>query len=76
MRKLHTSEETFLDFGEKFFNKLAHGKRIHIEYQLAKKDMTPVWCMLSGKAIDKQNPADLNKGVIWIIDDISKKEKS
>ncbi len=72
MRKLHISEETFNDFGENFFNNLAHGKRIHIEYQLARKDKTPVWCMLSGKAVDENDPADLDKGVIWIIEDISR----
>ncbi len=76
MRKLHISDETFTYFGEKYFNNLAHGERIHIDYQLAKKDGTPVWCILSGKAIDRNNPADLNKGVIWIIDDISDRKEA
>ncbi|WDP92199.1 MAG: GGDEF domain-containing protein [Desulfobacter sp.] len=74
MRKLHTSEETFREFGEKYFNALAHGIQIHIEYQLARKNGEPVWCMISGKAVDRHRPADLARGVIWIIDDISKQK--
>ena len=75
MRELHTSDKTFREYGEKYFNPLAHGERIHVEYQLARKSGEPVWCILSGKALDKNDPADLSKGVIWIIDEISKRKK-
>ena len=75
MRRLHLSEERFLEFGTKYFDQLAHGEQIHIEYELAKKDQSPIWCILSGKAVDRSTPADLKQGVIWIIDDISKRKE-
>ncbi|MBI9111881.1 sensor domain-containing diguanylate cyclase [Maridesulfovibrio ferrireducens] len=75
LRAAHLTEKRYHDFGKKYFDVLAHGSYLHIEYQLARKDGSPVWCMLSGKAIDPVIPADLNKGVIWIIDDISKQKQ-
>lgn len=75
LRSVHLSEESYKEFGEKYYSILAYGSRLHIEYQLVKKDGTPVWCSLSGKAIDKAIPANLDKGVVWIIDDISKRKK-
>lgn len=75
LRSVHLSDESYVEFGEKYYNVLVYGSRLHIEYELMKKDGTPVWCSLSGKAIDKSTPADLNKGVVWIIDDISKRKK-
>ncbi len=71
MRQLHLSEEKFIEFGERYFNSLATGEQRHIEYQLRRKDGTPIWCALSGKAVDNDIPPDPIKGVIWIIDDIT-----
>jgi len=67
MRKLHLSEEHFLHFGQQFYESLAMGEQTQIEYQLRKKDGSPVWCILSGKALDLD---DLDKGVIWVVDDL------
>jgi PAS domain-containing protein len=47
-----------------------------VEYQLKQKDGSPVWCSLSGKAIDPSSPPDLNKGVLWIIDDITERKRA
>ena len=46
-------------------------KQIQIEYQLKRKDGTPVWCSLSGKALD---PADLDQGVIWVLDELESRK--
>ncbi|WP_432735365.1 diguanylate cyclase [Maridesulfovibrio sp. FT414] len=75
LRIVHLSDESYREFGEKCYNHLSHGSRLQIEYQLRKKDGTPIWCQLSGKAVDKSDPADLEKGVVWIIEDISKRRK-
>jgi len=72
MKSLHLTEERFYEFGEKYYSKLRNKEMLQIEYQLKRKDGTPVWCMLSGKALDAEIPADLNKGVVWVIDDISR----
>ncbi|MGE4291110.1 MAG: diguanylate cyclase [Desulfovibrio sp.] len=72
MRELHLSEENFLSFGEKYYTALAHQAQQHIEYRLRRKDGSPVWCMLSGQAVDRATPADLDKGVLWVVDDITR----
>ena len=73
MRKLHLSEEAFLEFGEKFYEHLSISEQFQIEYQLSRKDGSPVWCSLSGRAL---NPADLDDGVIWVIDDITDRKQA
>lgn len=70
MRKLHLSEERFIEYGEKYYNNLCNHDVLHAEYQLKKKNGDPVWCVLSGKALDEHTPADLSKGVLWVIDEI------
>ena len=68
MRRLHLDEEHFVSFGKQHYEMLEQGEQTQVEYQLKKKDGSPVWCTLSGKAID---PSDLDKGVIWVIDDLT-----
>ncbi|MEW5773237.1 MAG: ATP-binding protein [Thermodesulfobacteriota bacterium] len=68
MRVLHLDEERFQRFGERHYYRLAQGEQTQIEYQLRRRDGSPIWCSLSGKAL---NPADLDQGVIWVVDDLS-----
>ena len=70
-RELHIDQEHFIDFGNRYYEKLTQKNQKQIDYQLKKKDGTPVWCMLSGKALD---PSDLDKGVIWVVDDITNRK--
>ena len=70
MKSLHLGEERFREFGEKYYDKLNQGEILHVEYQLRRKDGAPVWCSLSGKALDTGEPVDPDKGVLWIVDDI------
>ncbi len=71
MRHLHLSEQRFIDYGAMNFDSLRMGVRRNIEYQLRKKNGEPIWCELSGTALDEQIPADLSKGVLWVVSDIS-----
>ncbi|MGD9818294.1 MAG: PAS domain S-box protein [Desulfomonilaceae bacterium] len=71
MRNLHIDEAHYLGFGERYYQSLSSGEQTQIEYQLKKKDGEPIWCSLSGKAID---PNDLDKGVIWVVDDLSNRK--
>ncbi|MCG8616503.1 MAG: PAS domain S-box protein [Desulfobacterales bacterium] len=71
MRKLHMTEASYIEFGERYYNRLLQKEMLQIEYRLRRKDGSPVWCMLSGKALDQNTPADLEKGVVWIVDDIT-----
>ena len=71
MEELHLSYERFVWFGKHHYNSLRDHESIHINYELRKKDGESVWISLSGKAVDTATPADLEKGVIWVVDDIS-----
>ncbi|MBK1695458.1 hypothetical protein CKO09_12020 [Chromatium weissei] len=70
VKALHLSEEHFNQFGSNFYAKIRFHAQTHIEYQLKRKDGSTCCCLLSGKALDSEVPANLKKGVIWIIDDI------
>jgi PAS domain S-box-containing protein len=70
MRDLHVSEQHFIKFGERYYENLRLNNMLHIEYPLRRLDGQAVWCSFSGKAIDTATPPDLNKGVIWVVDDI------
>ncbi len=71
MRDLHLSEESFQEFKQANHAVLLRGEQCRIEYQLKKRDGAPVWCALSGKAVDTASPRDLQKGVIWVVEDIT-----
>jgi diguanylate cyclase (GGDEF)-like protein/PAS domain S-box-containing protein len=71
MEQLHLSKERYIWFGKYHYDTLRLNQSTHIQYKLKKKNGDAVWVSLSGKAIDTHVPADLDKGVIWIIDDIS-----
>lgn len=76
VEKIHISNEKFLEFGELFYNSLIQHQVIQVEYQLKRKDGSVVWVSISGSAIDKSPTPDLDKGVLWILDDISDRKKS
>ncbi|NDV25326.1 diguanylate cyclase [Desulfovibrio sp. JC010] len=71
MGDLHLSEKKFHEFGEQYYNALEARAQVNIEYQLRRKDGKSLWCSLSGQAVDVNKPADLNRGVLWVVDDIS-----
>ncbi|MFW5837202.1 MAG: PAS domain S-box protein, partial [Desulfovibrionaceae bacterium] len=69
---LHLSHEAFAEFGEHYHRQLAEGVPVRLEWRLRRKDGEPVWCLISGKAVQ---PPDIDQGVIWIIDDISEQKE-
>lgn len=76
MRELHLSEDAFRRYGAHHYDALVHGGRTQIDYRLKRRDGSAVWCSLSGKAVDTQVPPDLNKGVLWVVDDITERKAS
>lgn len=72
-RSIHFSGESFREFVERYYNRLAQGGQTQIEFPLRRKDGLPIWCSISGKAV---NPADLDVGVIWVIDDMTSRKKA
>ncbi|WP_321493779.1 transporter substrate-binding domain-containing protein [uncultured Desulfobacter sp.] len=76
LAQIHLNCESHHVFIEKCHATLDKGEQVQMEYQLKKKDGTTVWCSLSGKSLDNGNPIDLNKGVIWAMDDITEEIKT
>ncbi len=73
--EIHLSQPAADHFGKRHFEALANREQLHIEYRLRHASGRPIWCLLSGKAIDSMVPADLTKGVVWVIDDISARKE-
>ncbi|TIH19335.1 sensor domain-containing diguanylate cyclase [Marinifilum sp. JC120] len=71
MLDLHLTEEKFHEFGQQYYYTLVNRAQAKVEYQLRRKDGKPLWCSLVGQAVDVNVPADLNRGVLWVVDDIS-----
>jgi PAS domain S-box-containing protein len=65
---LHLSQRAYDRFGELYYERLRRRELIHVEFRLRRKDGSPLWCLISGKAL---HPPDLDRGVIWVIDDVS-----
>lgn len=74
IRKMHLSDEKFAEFGQKFYNSLVFQQLIEVDYQVKDKFDNPIWLAISGRAIDRNVPANLDKGVIWVGRDISKRK--
>lgn len=73
MRELHLSEANYIEYGKLNFEPLRNGVKRYIEYELRSKDGSAIWCEMSGKAIDDNIPADMSKGVLWTVNDISER---
>ncbi|MHA2938173.1 PAS domain S-box protein [Vibrio sp. RC27] len=71
----HLGEEAFEEFGKRFYANLTTQEVSEAEFQIKDKSGQSIWVSISGRAIDKNIPSDLNKGVIWVIRDISTRKK-
>ncbi|WP_407702419.1 sensor domain-containing diguanylate cyclase [Vibrio algarum] len=73
-REIHLSDEAYDQFGEKFHSSLINREVVDFDYQVRNRDGKPIWVAISGKAIDTNLPADLEKGVVWVTRDINKRK--
>ncbi|MBK8164836.1 MAG: response regulator [bacterium] len=71
-QKLHLSHEKFVEFGERYYWRLAEHEICEVEYPLRHRSGRPVWCLFSGKALA---PPNLAKGAVWIITDITARKR-
>lgn len=71
-RILHLSERRFEEFGNLYYNLLARTEVIRAEYQMRHASGSPIWCFLSGRAV---NPPHMEQGAIWVIEDIGKRKE-
>ncbi len=74
MDAIHLSEEEDIAFKEEYCAKLLNDTMERVECQLLRMDKSNVWCLISAKTLDQSFPANLSKGIIWIVEDISKRK--
>ncbi|PHS25394.1 MAG: diguanylate cyclase/phosphodiesterase [Methylophaga sp.] len=67
-RKLYPTEEIYQNLGDEGYKVLARGENYISELRLLRQDGNIFWGMMSGKAIDKNNP---KAGIIWLFEDIT-----
>lgn len=73
-REVHLSDESYLQFNQKFHPALINKENVDIDYQVKSRNGSPIWVSISGKALDTNLPADLEKGVVWVTRDINKRK--
>jgi two-component system, cell cycle sensor histidine kinase and response regulator CckA len=71
--EFYLTSEDHLRVGRESAAELSQGHPYSIEVMLRKKDGSPIWTNMVGKAIDPENVDD---GVIWIIHDITERKQS
>ncbi|AGW14410.1 sensor histidine kinase [Megalodesulfovibrio gigas] len=72
-RCLHLSDETYAEAAQTLFAQLATRDLLQAECQLRRKDGELMWVQLWGKAL---SPPHLERGVIWLLDDITDRKRS
>ncbi|NLI82893.1 MAG: PAS domain S-box protein [Deltaproteobacteria bacterium] len=70
---LHLSPEGFEEFSVRYYRLLSEKEVSQVEYPLRHKDGRTIWCIFSGRAVD---PSDVDKGSVWIIDDITDRKRA
>lgn len=70
--RLHLDEARFKSFRAMLAESVATGGQHQGMYELRRKDGSLVWCQVWSKALD---PADLSRGVIWVIDDVTERKR-
>ncbi|MEE4243029.1 MAG: ATP-binding protein [Desulfopila sp.] len=74
-RELHPSDAAYREFAASHSAQIAAGSVIQTECILRKKNGDYILCSLSGKAVDQMIPPDLGKGVVWLIEDITRQRR-
>jgi PAS domain S-box-containing protein len=75
VRNWHISDKHFEDFGKQFYNSLVNHTVEEVDVRLKKKDGTYTWVAMYGRAMDRAVPADLDKGVVWVLRDINNRKE-
>jgi len=68
-RLIYPTQEAYAQLSQNAYSPLAGGDSYEAELELRRKDGSLLWGKVRGKAIA---PSDLDVGIIWILEDISK----
>ena len=73
---IHLSKENYDKFGTYYSTVLAEGKPVKIDYQFKNANGEAIWVNVSGIVVDKAYPPNLNKGIVWVFEDIEDRKKA
>jgi PAS domain S-box-containing protein len=72
MERLYMDREQYLSVGQQATAAVARGEVFEREVQMRRVDGTPIWVMLSGKAV---NTDDITQGTVWVIMNITPRKE-
>ncbi|HWM43111.1 MAG TPA: EAL domain-containing protein [Burkholderiales bacterium] len=72
-RFMFASSEEYEAGGETLYEPVWRGETVFLERRHVRKDGTPIWCSLSGRAVHAGDPA---QGSVWLFDDITQEHES
>ena len=72
-RELYPSDEAYERLGQEAYPALAQGKVFETEQELIRKDGTHILVRYVGKAVE---PADMSKGTIWLLENITERKQA
>lgn len=72
-RGIFSSEKSYDDFNRAAHQQISGGQGWIGEWGAVRKDGEQIWCLYHGKVID---PRDLDKGSIWVLQDITERKQT
>ena len=72
-RFMFPTQEDYEAGGEALYEPVWRGETVYIERRHVRKDGTPIWCSLSGRAVQAGDPS---QGSVWLFDDITQEHES
>ncbi|HZN99821.1 MAG TPA: PAS domain S-box protein [Burkholderiales bacterium] len=72
-RFMFASGEEYEAGGETLYEPVWGGETVYVERRHVRKDGAPIWCSISGRAVQAGDPA---QGSVWLFDDITQEHES
>ena len=72
-RFMFATGEEYEAGGESLYEPVWRGETVYIERRHVRKDGAPIWCSISGRAVQPGDPA---QGSVWLFDDITQEHES
>jgi diguanylate cyclase (GGDEF)-like protein/PAS domain S-box-containing protein len=72
-RFMFSTDREYESGGQSLYEPVWRGETVYVERRHVRKDGTPIWCSISGRAVQ---PGDPSQGSVWLFDDITQKHDS
>jgi diguanylate cyclase (GGDEF)-like protein/PAS domain S-box-containing protein len=72
-RFMFATDQEYESGGQSLYDPVWRGETVYVERRHVRKDSTPIWCSISGRAVQ---PGDPSQGSVWLFDDITQEHDS